>query len=628
MHKPMFSLLLPLAVSALAATSVPSAPKESVPPQPVPPDGPIVQVVGADGKVDAAAYAKVARLYGQQSIGERLGPTYEQLNPNAKDDRPTLYRPPSKTCELSFANKNSPYELGRDGCMPDDDYWSDGGQVAYVPDDPARDPGVDRVQTFAYYNHVFALSPRLDFASGTPHPDPQTRENDYKTLLGHFPQHPIAMVRDYGMLQNEALVVYREGLLGVLGTQTSRNGNERPYPGLMLPPNKVPTSLAVTASNEFAIISVWDTDTQHGQLAIVALEAKFLPFHTWGYMALPNQGSFSDFKLLGYVDLPMSAPTSVSATSNGFWGGPSQTANKVLSQIDLNDDGTRDGLSKGDYGWSTIISNNGYAIVASKSENKVAIVDLTPLFKYVRTSYLSSRESFLATTKNRGSGPGQWPATFTEKPELTPKVVWQETVEKPTAVLAGIRLDRWSQDRFKAYVASEDGTIHILDTSPLMAQFDWEKKGQLGEIGTFKVGRNPVSMVFARFGEGGLPLIGKDRFDRPLSCDPLNNTFYVACRGDREVDAVVTWEGKGAVYRKIRDTRMGDPVAVSVGSRGYIVTVADYNGKKILSFRIGGLADRHGRYYGAGEDGKADLEFCGDMPVLGKPFLMSSINVN
>jgi hypothetical protein len=52
-----------------------------------------------------------------------LGPTFAALHgPDAPDDRPRLYQPPSKTCALSFFNRSSPYELGDEGCIEDDDY--------------------------------------------------------------------------------------------------------------------------------------------------------------------------------------------------------------------------------------------------------------------------------------------------------------------------------------------------------------------------------------------------------------------------------------------------------------------------------------------------------------------------
>lgn len=585
-------------------------------------------IFNADGSLNAAAYKSFYDIWTRNSVSALLGPTFESLNPSAVDDRPTNFQPTPKTCSSSFVNRINPYELGpAGGCSPDSDYWSETGQVAYVPDDP-NDPGLDRVQTFAYYNNVFALSPRLDWASSTPHPDPQTQEWYYHQMLGFYPTQPVAMVRDYAMLQNEALVVYRDGLLGVAGTQTSRDSSERPYPGLIFPANKIPTGIAVTASNEFALVTVWDTQALKGQLAVVALEGKYIPFHTWPYMGMPNQGSWSDFKLLGYIDLPMYAPSSVSAASNGWWGGPSQTNNLVLSQINLTDDGVRLGLYAGDPQWSGVVASKGYAIVASKLENKAVIVDLTPLFTYVRNSYLSSASSFQNTINTRGDGPGQWPLTFAEKPEIKPAVVWQANVQTPSAVLAGLKLDRWSSDRQKAYIACEDGTIHIVDTSPLMARFDWETVGTLGEMGTCKVGRNPVCMAFTRHLDYSLPLLPVNSNGVQVQADPLNNTFYVACRGDREVDAVVTYGGNGTVYRRIRDSRMGDPVAVSVAGRGNIVSVTDFNGKKLLSFRVGGIWDRYGRYYGPGADGTADFEFAGQISFGGCPIAVNTANVN
>ncbi|PTY02515.1 hypothetical protein DB347_24250 [Opitutaceae bacterium EW11] len=627
MLKEFLTVTLPTAVAIISGVQgpTPTTPTPSLPSTP-PASG--STIFRGNGTIDPAAYLRYVTASDKESISARLGPTFESLNLEVADTRPTNFKPASHECLLSWANRTNPYELGSAGCSPDGDYWSDSGQVAYVPDNAATDPGLDRIQTFAYYDNVFALSPRLDFASGRPHPDPQTDDPNYVSILGHPASQPIAMVRNYGMLQNEALVLYKGGLLGVAGTQTSREGYERPYPGLLFPANKVPTGIAVTSANEFALITIWDTQTQRGQLAVVALEGKYLPFHTWPYMALPNQGSWSDFKLLGYVDLPMAAPSAVAAASNGWWNGPSQTANEVLSQINLADPGVRWGLTSGEYGWSSIVASKGYAIVASKLDNKAVIVDLTPLFGYVRSSYLSSDASFKTTTSTRGDGAGQWPATFTENPQIAPRVVWERSLPAPTAVLAGLRIDRWSPDRHKAYIAQEDGTIHIIDTSSLMARWDWEKNGVLSELGTVKVGRNPVNMAFTRFLEYPLPLIPNGSDGQPRQADPLNNTFYVACRGDREVDAVVTYEGKGQVYRRISDTRMGDPVAVSVASRGYIVTVADFNGRKVISFRVGALSDRHGRWYGCGADGKAGYECTGELSFSGYPIAVNSVNVN
>jgi hypothetical protein len=577
-----------------------------------------------DGTLNLSTYGLLALSYDKATMELRLGPSFLDLSPTAIDDRPTLYRPPSTTRTWGYIRTN-PYEIGGPP-VADTDYWSDSGQVGYVPDD-ITDPGLDRIQTYAYYDSVFAISPRLDWTNKLPHPDAQTRETYYATLFGESPRYPIAMVRNYGMQQNEELVLYRDGYLGVAGTQTSRADTERPYPGFVFPANKVPTSIAVTTANEFALVTIWDITAHKGQLAVFALEGKYLKFHTWPYMAMPNQGSWSAFKLLGYIDLPMLTPTAVAAASNAWWSGPSQTGGMVLSQIDLANNTYRSNIYSGQ--WQGVVAKNGYAIVSSTYDNMVAIVDLTPLFSYIRESYLSSGTSYQQTIAARGTSGSNFPQAFWIKPSIKPKVVWQANVTKPTAVLAGLRLGRWSKDYHKAYVASRDGTIRIIDTSSLMKRYSWEREGPLQVVGSFNVGRNPTSMCFARRGDSNLPLIPYSSTGQQYPADPINNLIYIAVRGDRKVVTAVTFEGKGAVYRTIKDKRMGDPVTVSTAVRGPIVTVADFRGKKILSFRVGRINDyRHNKIYGCGYDGKAPFELGGVLNFKGFPFLVNSTNVN
>ena len=591
----------------------------------LPSAGLALSLYNSSGQLDLSAYSLFSLSYDKATMEARLGPGFSDLTRSGTDDRPTLFQPTSKPRSSGYVRTN-PYEIGGPP-VTDNDYWSDSGQVGYVPD-TSTDPGLVRIQTYSYYDRVFAISPRLDWASGKPAPEPQTREPYYATLFGELPKNPIAMVRNYGMQQNEALVLYRDGYLAVAGTQTSRATHERPFPGFAFPAHKVPTAMAVTTANEFALVTVWDTTAKKGQLAVLALEGKHIPFHTWPYMGMPNQGSWSAFKLMGYVDLPMTTPTSVSAASNGYWNGPSMTGGLVLSQIKLDNETHRKNVYEG--AWKGLVAQGGYAIVASKHDNKVAVLDLSPLFAYMRSSYLSSVTSFKATLAARGSGSNSFPKSFSNRPASKPKVVWQSTVKAPTTVLAGLRMDRWTKDHYKGYVASADGTIHILNTSSLMKRWDWERRGDLAIIGTFNVGRNPVSMCFTRRGESSnLPLLPLNSSGRQTRPDPFNNIFYVAVRGDRKVVAAVTYNGGGAVYRTIKDKRMGDPVAVSTAIRGPILSVADFRGKKLLSFRIGKITDaRNNKVYGAGEDGKAPFEFAGSRSVAGYPFLVNSTNVN
>ncbi|QYM78152.1 carbohydrate-binding protein [Horticoccus luteus] len=596
-----------------------------------PPDGEVVtiddsllSIFNSNGTISAVKYAAAALLWDVTTASSRLGPTFADLNPRASDDRPTLFKPTTKSADSSYCARIGKYEVGSPGSWSN--YWSTSGQVGYVPDSPATNPGLDRIQTFAFYNHAYALSPRLDPMATRASPDPQTLIPSYAAMNGERPTQPIAMVRNYGLLSNEALVLYRDGLLASAGTQTSRSMGEQNFPSVLFPENKIPTSIAVTTLNEFALVTVWDTTAMKGQLAVIALEGKYLAHHTWPYMGFPNQGSWSDFKLLGYIDLPMAAPSSVSAASNGWWESPGTTGGKTLAQIDLTNDSNRKLLWDGN--WQGVIATKGYAVVASKQEGKVCFVDLTPLFAYMKTSYLSSVSTFKATLASRGSGSTQFPKTFSALPSIKPTVVYTTTVAKPTAVLAGVKLNRWTQDRHKAYVASEDGTITVFDTSSLRKRWDYEKLGPLEKMGTFKVGRNPVSMAFMRFNESGLPLVPTNS-DGTVATDPLNGMFYVACRGERDVEGVVSFGGKGSVFRRIRDKRMGDPVAVSVTDRANIVTVADFNGKKILSFRVGKLTDAStGKVYGPGSSGTDKFEFAGELALPGHPFLVGSSNVN
>ena len=578
----------------------------------------------AAGQLNLALYTQLAFNYDRATMEMRFGPSFADLSPGAADDRPTLFKPTSIPRSSGYVRTN-PYELGTIP-VTDNDYWSDSGQVGYVPD-ALTDPGLDRIQTYAYYDRVFAISPRLDWASGRPHPEPQTQNSYYATLFGQLPKYPIAMQRNYGMQQNEALVLYRDGYLAVAGTQTSRASGERPYPGLVFPAHKVPTAIAVTTGNEFAFVTIWDVNTRKGQLAVIALEGKYLAFHTWPYIGMPNQGSWSAFKLLGYVDLPMAMPTSVSAGSNGWWNGPSQTAGLVLSQIDLANETHRQNVYSG--GWDAVVAKGGYVVVASKYDNQAVVLDLAPLLSYIRESYLSSAESFHATMAARGPAETNFPQAFSVRPEIAPRVVWQQTVAQPNCVLAGMKIDRWSKDFHKAYIASADGTIHILDTSSLMWRFSWEQKHALATIGSFNVGRNPTGMCFTRRKDSNLPLIPLSSSGSQYAPDPLNNLFYVAVRGDRKVVAAVTWGGAGAIYRTIQDTRMEDPVFVSTAVRGPILSVADFKGRKILSFRVGTINDvRNGVSYGCGADGSAPFEFAGELPFGGYPFLVNSSNVN
>lgn len=578
-----------------------------------------------------------------QLFSATLGPTWAELNPNAADTRPRLYTRDSKPNTATIDVRINPYEVsGAAGPHPDSDYWSSAGQVAYKQDKTIpNDPGLNRIQTMAYYSHCFALSARDDMSAAQYGIEPFTTGYWFDGVNVQLTD-PICCVRNEAMLSNEELVIYgNRRFLGVAGTQTGRGGIvglDWPLKGYQFEPDKMPSAMALTTSNEILLVALHDQKTGKGQIAVIACEGKLLAFHTWPWIALPNQGSWSDFVLLGYVDLPFAYPSSIAAASNGFWRGPSATNNKVLGQIVISDQGTRWGLRQGELGWSGIIASGGYAIVASKTENKVAILDLSPVFKYIRNAWLSDTEQ-PKTIAARAAGTWPQPLAGTD----LPAVVWQTDIVKPTCVLAGHLTDRWSFDRHKAYVSADTGkdagTVSIIDTSSLMQRYDFEAqqagRGPVGIIGSVQVGANPVSLCFARYiPTFPLALMPKDDKGNQRQPDPLDNLVHVTCRGSADVRSLVTFQGKGEVYQTISDPRIVDPVFASVSDRCNVMSIADYNGKQVVNVRIGPVEDRvdgwgqHGEVFGCGADGTARFEITGFYPVHGNPFHVMSSNVN
>lgn len=571
------------------------------------------------------------------AMSARFGPTFEQLNPNAVDNRPTLYCPPDRVNLVSYSPRMNPYQVG---AAPDPgytDYWSESGQVAYIPDGTRPDDiGLCRFQCFAQYNRVFTTCLRWDMGNDGNEPLADGYFINNINVHGRF---PVAIVRNYAQLSNDAVVLYEDGLIGGASTQTGHDGDANwPLGCMRLPANKRGAALALTTNNELLLVALTDTTTGQGQIAVIACEGRFLAYHTWPYIGLLNQGSWSDFKLLGYVDVPFH-PDSIAAASNGWWGGPGDTNNQVLSQINLANPATRSGILNGEYGWQLMVANKGYAICSSKAEGKVAIIDLAPTLNWLRLSWLNNYD---ATATGRAAG--TWPGTLTTMdvtyttnpptyvPANSPTLIWSTDADRPTCVLAGLRTDRWSTERHKAYYATESGRVFIIDASTLMQRWGFEVDQAGVDLihiaGSFQVGRNPVSMCFARFRADNMPAGG--------FIDPTNNAIHFACRGDRRIDSAVVFGATGIVYQSISDRRMGDPVAVSVAGRGNIMTVADFNGKKLVGFRLGSLwrptrgwsndPSDYPEEYPCG--GGLQYEFAGELPVRGWPFGINSANVN
>ncbi len=207
-----------------------------------------------------------------------------------------------------------------------------------------------------------------------------------------------------------------------------------------------------------------------------------------------------------------------------------------------------------------------------------------------------------------------------------PRVVTTFDLDAPTAVFAGNTISSFSSDRFKAHVALYNGKVVIIDTSSLMSRNANDANNEVTIMGSFDVCEVPTAIVPARIAQTLPQQLLPTRGNSSELSDPLNNHFYVVCRGSREVAAVMTSGSQGTVYQRLKDIRLADPVNAVVADRGNVLTVTDYNGRKILSFLIGSISDRHGRQYNTSASGYL---YVGEMPLdSGYPFAISIAPVN
>jgi len=533
-----------------------------------------------DPKPDRGSALRELRDFSVEGRHRRLGPDYAHYHKDGPaEEFPKLWMPPVKE-----GPKGRRWEYGGPWSDKAGDFSSTQGQVLYTPE---RGFGVDRVTILEMSNGCFSERPEPPWWGGF-RPEPTSK-------LWADGGAPIAMARGMGTWSNCGVIVFSSGLVGTAGTCTGKGSD----PTLRLPRNKLPTAVSVTNKNEFALITVVDTDKMKGQVAVIALESsgKKTGFaHEWreDHPCLPNVAVFTSMKLLGFVDLPgMTFPTAISAagdSGNGRFNGPDGNAG-MLSQCDLTQQTWRDSFYKG--GNSGYASRAGLAVVASKYDEKVAFLDLAPLFERVRELYFTTDENY-KKTRDQGPGPKQFPQTFEIVPEWQPKVLAVVAHPAPTAVLAPI-----GGKKGRAFVASQDGKVSSYSVAGTDAKVE----------GAVQVGRNPICLAYAKHS---------------------GDTFLAVSRGDREI----AWVKDAQVVRRLRDARLLDPVGVEVadthGIETALITVCDFKGRKIVNYRTSPLvfATNGGARFGMGLAGKDEAECGGFMDLPGAPFCVSASNVN
>ncbi len=505
-------------------------------------------------------------------------------------------------------------------------YSSNWGHIAYTPDSPTQRIGVSDLAISSVSNNAFSQKPELSWTLGGGGLDEflavKVRDE------GKDASNPVAIARCYrpGWCMS-SVMVFQSGLVAIAGSNTAPN-----YASAQLAAGKVPTAVAVSSGGEFAFITVWDTTNLRGEVAVVAL-AGICGFCSisnpgqsdyWGewsglYPGLPNMGNVGYMKVLGYAPLPaeMKAPTEISVTT-GFNRNAylNESGNDKAYDLPLSNAANRATFAPGGRNFDRY-AKAGIAVVISKSEQRVAFVDLKPLFQYYQSMYFGTASDFNVTTAI-GSGDSQWPRTFASAPQQAPTVI--KTVNlasRPTAVKAYL----WGANK-RAWVGTQDGQLHIFNLG------DYPTAGtasaaSIVEMGSVAVGRNPTSIAYPK---------EKSRYP------DITNEVIVTSRGDRKIDWVRFSGAGGSIVRTLQDQRMQDPVAAedteNNGTDSAVLSVADFNGKQLHNYRYGpvimysySISCQPPNGCGMGSSGNDPFEYGGSFTFPGTPFQVTGANI-
>ncbi|MDD5674668.1 MAG: hypothetical protein PHC61_10925 [Chitinivibrionales bacterium] len=583
------------------------------------------QILNGDGTINWTQYENVAAHAGELAQRDYLlGPKYCYYHPQT-EAFPTL----------ALQGDASGWEGPAEMKMPDslssnrtDHYFEHAGPLVYVPDD-ANNAGVIEAANgehfwfdeypslqpqYAYWDRLHWDPRRKGWYTNT---DPQElHQPDWNS-----PKKPTALAFPTGVHGSiVAYIAFQNGLIGtfpnvqaysVASVLDSLGGR---YPFVQLPAGKTPMALTVTPGGEFVLAAVWDAINHKGQLAVIAVQGQVLcsqPSRTWDdfyngvwMYGFPYSITTKGMKLLGFVDLPIVAPTAIEAGHNLAFIGSGRADTNINAHINalLDNQSERDKWYTGSAAaWPNYkrTASAGYVIVASRSENKVVFVDLQPLLTYYRTMYFTTQARY-NETKNVGPAANQWPYPFDHSPEQTPVVACTLAVAAPTAVAAGLSagfcggpgykdcnvICGWDAWRYKftggnynvvssfgdgyAYITTMDGRLLIYTVGGLITA---AAATQPVLYKTINIGKNPTSISH---GEGGMFL----------------DDFFINCRGDKSIYALSTNAGGDVMY-VLRDSRIQDPVMAEnsfliyewdMTYYRYYIHVVDFTGKNVLTY--------------------------------------------
>ena len=573
------------------------------------------QILNRDGTMCWKQYDDIAKHAGE--LTERdylLGPKYADYHPHAETFHTLAMQGDADGWEGPHGYEK--YLKTGKPALGELDWYAQSGPLLYVADNPwdagvisagngesfIYDTGI--IPPYGFWSKVNWQTRRCCYLYPVP---PELQQPDWNA-----PRNPVAVATPTGTQAIAQYVAFQNGFIGTFAVDKcaythkwgcdsvgnyALTGNI--FPGVQLPPGKIPMALAVTPCGEFLLAAVWDVINHKGQLAVIAVQGRVRCSETtnldWnGYFeggtylyGFPTWPNTKALKLLGFVDLPIAAPSAIKAGTSMGWqnngrGEPNVNAN--LGEL-LNNQSERDVWNNSDptvYPSYKTTAHAGYGIVASRSESKLVFIDLKPLFQYYRDMYFTTAALYSQTT-NCGPATNQWPYSFDYRPSQKPIVAYMLDAPSPTAVACGLSIGNctgcdacnstnnswkeWRQTSFGgqyAYAATMDGTLLMYNVGGLIG-------GTVAPPALYKtiaIGKNPTSI---ENGNGGV----------------FKNDMFINCRGDKSV----YWlQPSGDVNYILRDSRIVDPVMVENsynGRRGvyrFYVHVVDFASEKVLTY--------------------------------------------
>jgi hypothetical protein len=444
-----------------------------------------------------------------------------------------------------------------------------------------------------------------------------------------MPQKPVEVTRAYGAGEASgcSYMVFQDGQVacGEGGNTAEDHFYIKPFPA-----NFTPTAASVTNNGEFLLVTGWNTDTYRGELAVIAMGSAKPAGTFWGYEWDEVYPGFRNYslpvfsKLLGIIDLPgMVAPTAIEAVGNWVY----RPGAFLPAIIGLSRDSGQPGrfpLSN-QANWQCFVDGTcanlydtaGFALIASRYERTVLVVDLGPLFRAIQKGMFSSWSQFRANVANTGTKEGQWPPTFAEDRGETPTIVKTLTFgHQVTALSASLYPDN------RALIATEDGNLHVWDVDGLQTASGTGVNAK--EIFALPgVGSNVTRIAHMKHWLRGAGPEGNVRWQ-----------YIALSRGDKTVKWIDFSGTFPTIIRTFEDSRLVDPISVednnNHGTQTDLIDIADYGDTNIKAYRYGSVifwTTPGIPTFGMGAYGHDAFEYEGAYKTPTGPFAISAENV-